>query len=264
MRRTFCERAMDGMAAAFYRRVAGRSPYSYTAIGSFANSGTVSGKLMFDDDSTTFYTSAYAQQTGDWIGVDLGLVRGLREIEILQGRNSVDDVDYFDRTVLETSKDGQIWYPVIADTLERQYVIRWQGRGVDARYVRLRKIESDKTNWAAVRTFSVNPIRPDSLDFDMQAPDRDKAVYAFDNNPYTYYALDGALSFGIVREDSAQVSVDKVLLLRPRSEVTVTQYAADGSAVGRISTEEPYCSISLSPDAVRVRIEGDTDIFEIL
>ena len=89
-------------------------------------------------------------------------------------------------------------------------------------------------------------------------------MYAFDNNPYTYYALDGALSFGIVREDSAQVSVDKVLLLRPRSEVTVTQYAADGSAVGRISTEEPYCSISLSPDAVRVRIEGDTDIFEIL
>ena len=76
--------------------------------------------------------------------------------------------------------------------------------------------------------------------------------------------MDGALSFGIVREDSAQVSVDKVLLLRPRSEVTVTQYAADGSAVGRISTEEPYCSISLSPDAVRVRIEGDTDIFEIL
>ena len=260
----FCERAMDGMAAAFYRRVAGRSPYSYTAIGSFANSGTVSGKLMFDDDSTTFYTSAYAQQTGDWIGVDLGLVRGLREIEILQGRNSVDDVDYFDRTVLETSKDGQIWYPVIADTLERQYVIRWQGRGVDARYVRLRKIESDKTNWAAVRTFSVNPIRPDSLDFDMQAPDRDKAVYAFDNNPYTYYALDGAMSFGIVRDDSTQVSVDKVLLLRPRSEVTVTQYSADGSAVGRISTEEPYCSISLSPDAVRVRIEGDTDIFEIL
>ena len=260
----FCERAMDGMAAAFYRRVAGRSPYSYTAIGSFANSGTVSGKLMFDDDSTTFYTSAYAQQTGDWIGVDLGLVRGLREIEILQGRNSVDDVDYFDRTVLEASKDGQIWYPVIADTLERQYVIRWQGRGVDARYVRLRKIESDKTNWAAVRTFSVNPVRPDSLDFDMQAPDRDKAVYAFDNNPYTYYALDGALSFGIVREDSAQVSVDKVLLLRPRSEVTVTQYAADGATVGHLSTEDPYCCVSLSPDAVRVRIEGDTDIFEIL
>ena len=82
----FCERAMDGMAAAFYRRVAGRSPYSYTAIGSFANSGTVSGKLMFDDDSTTFYTSAYAQQTGDWIGVDLGLVRGLREIEGLSWR----------------------------------------------------------------------------------------------------------------------------------------------------------------------------------
>ena len=260
----FCERAMDGMAAEFYRRVAGRSPYSYTAIGSFANSGTVSGKLMFDDDSTTFYTSAYAQQTDDWIGVDLGLVRDLREIEILQGRNSVDDVDYFDRTVLEASKDGQIWFPVTADTLERQYIIRWQGRGVDARYVRLRKIESDKTNWAAVRTFSVNPVRPDSLGFDLQAPDRDKAVYAFDNNPYTYYALDGAMSFGIVRDDSTQVSVDKVLLLRPRSEVTVTQYSADGATVGHLSTEDPYCCVRLSQDAVRVRIEGDTDIFEVL
>ena len=260
----FCERAMDGMAAEFYRRVAGRSPYSYTAIGSFANSGTVSGKLMFDDDSTTFYTSAYAQQTDDWIGVDLGLVRDLREIEILQGRNSVDDVDYFDRTVLEASKDGQIWFPVTTDTLERQYIIRWQGRGVDARYVRLRKIESDKTNWAAVRTFSVNPVRPDSLGFDMQAPDRDRAVYAFDNNPYTYYTLDGDLSFGIIREDSIGTDVEKVLLLRPRSEVTVTQYAADGSVAGRLSTEEPYCRLTLSPDAVRVRIEGDTDIFEIL
>ena len=260
----FCERAMDGMAAEFYRRIAGRSPYSYTAIGSFANSGTVSGKLMFDDDSTTFYTSAYAQQTDDWIGVDLGLVRDLREIEILQGRNSVDDVDYFDRTVLEASKDGQIWFPVTADTLERQYIIRWQGRGVDARYVRLRKIESDKTNWAAVRTFSVNPVRPDSLGFDMQAQDRDWAVYAFDNNPYTYYTLDGDLSFGIIREDSTGTDVEKVLLLRPRSEVTVTQYAADGSVAGRLSTEEPYCRLTLSPDAVRVRIEGDTDIFEIL
>ena len=260
----FCERTMDGMAAEFYRRVAGRSPYSYTAIGSFANSGTVSGKLMFDDDSTTFYTSAYAQQTDDWIGVDLGLVRDLREIEILQGRNSVDDVDYFDRTVLEASKDGQIWFPVTADTLERQYIIRWQGRGVDARYVRLRKIESDKTNWAAVRTFSVNPVRPDSLGFDMQAQDRDRAVYAFDNNPYTYYTLDGDLSFDIIREDSTGTDVEKVLLLRPRSEVTVTQYAADGSVAGRLSTEEPYCRLTLSPDAVRVRIEGDTDIFEIL
>ena len=260
----FCERAMDGMAAEFYRRVAGRSPYSYTAIGSFANSGTVSGKLMFDDDSTTFYTSAYAQQTDDWIGVDLGLVRGLREIEILQGRNSVDDVDYFDRTVLEASKDGQIWFPVTADTLEKQYIIRWQGRGVDARYVRMRKIESDKTNWAAVRTFSVNPVRPDSLGFDMQAQDRDRAVYAFDNNPYTYYTLDGDLSFGIIREDSTGTDVEKVLLLRPRSEVTVTQYAADGSVAGRLSTEDPYCRLTLSPDAVRVRIEGDTDIFEIL
>lgn len=257
----FYQNAMDDMVDGFYRRVSGRAPYSFTAVGSFANIGTVSGKLMFDDDSVTFYTSGYAQQTDDWIGVDLGLVRGLREIEILQGRNSVDDVDYFDRTVLEASKDGKIWYPVIPDTLEKQYVIRWEGRGVDARYVRLRKIESEKTNWAAVRTFSVNPVRPDSLGFEMQAPDRDKAVYAFDNNPYTAYALSGVLSFALVQDSGA---AEKVLLLNPHSGIQVRQYAADGSLVRTSAAYDPYCIVELHPSAVRIELEGDTDIFEIL
>ena len=160
----FYENAMDDMLDGFYRRIAGRGPFSYTSIGSYPNSGTVSGKLMFDDDSTTFYTSAYGQRTGDWIGVDLGIVRGLREINILQGRNSVDDVDYFDMATLEASKDGNLWYPVI-DTIDHQYIINWEGRGIDARYVRLRKLESDKTNWCAVRTFSVNPQRTEPRPF---------------------------------------------------------------------------------------------------
>ena len=172
----FYENAMDDMVNGFYRRLAGRGPFSYTAIGSFPNSGTVSGKLMFDDDSTTYYTSAYGQKTGDWIGVDLGIVRGLREVVILQGRNSTDDVDYFDLATLEASKDNRLWYPLI-DTIDHQYVIKWQGRGIDARYVRLRKLESDKTNWCAIRTFSVNPRRTQDLDFGVQAPDIVKAVY---------------------------------------------------------------------------------------
>ncbi|HIZ85762.1 MAG TPA: beta-N-acetylglucosaminidase domain-containing protein, partial [Candidatus Coprenecus stercoravium] len=258
----FYQNAMDDMADGFYREVAGRSPYSYTAVGSFSNVGTVLGKLMFDGDSATFYTSGYAQKTGDWIGVDLGLVRGVREIEILQGRNSVDDVDYFDRAVLEASKDGQNWFAVIPDTLQQQYVIHWQGRRIDARYVRLRKLESEKTNWAAVRTFSINPLRADSLGFALQAPDREKAVYAFDNNPFTCYELDGVLSFGIPSgEGSAR---DLTLLLRPRSELSIRQYAADGTVLDALLTEEPYCELRLSPDAVKVEIEGDTDIFEIL
>ena len=242
----FYEHAMDDMVDGFYRRLAGRGPFSYTAIGSFPNSGTVSGKLMFDDDSTTYYTSAYGQKTGDWIGVDLGIVRGLREVVILQGRNSTDDVDYFDLATLEASKDNRLWYPLI-DTIDHQYVIKWQGRGIDARYVRLRKLESDKTNWCAIRTFSVNPRRTQDLDFEVQAPDIVKAVYAFDRDPRSYYTLDGTLS-----------------METPFGDERIQQYSSDGIRLGETVTDESYLELNLDPRTARVSVEGTADIFEIL
>lgn len=257
----FYENAMDDMVEEFYRRVAGRAPYSYTAVGSFANIGTVSGKLMFDDDSTTFYTSAYAQRTGDWIGADLGIVRNVKEIEILQGRNSVDDVDYFDHTILEVSKDGNLWYP-LTDSLSGEYIIRWNGSGVDARYVRLRKLESRKTNWAAVRSFSVNPVKIDALGFEVTAPDIDKAVYVFDNNPYTFYSLEGTLSFGIPETGAERNSY--TLLMRLHGPLTVRQYASDGSLLDSVSVKSAYFRFPVMEGAVRVEIEGNADIFEIL
>ena len=257
----FYENAMDDMLDGFYRRIAGRGPFSYTAIGSYPNSGTVSGKLMFDDDSTTFYTSAYGQRTGDWIGVDLGIVRGLREINILQGRNSVDDVDYFDMATLEASKDGNLWYPVI-DTIDHQYIINWEGRGIDARYVRLRKLESDKTNWCAVRTFSVNPQRTESLGFGVEAPDMTKAVYAFDRNPRSFYALDGVLSFEIPSGEDRRDS--RTLLMDPHGTLLIRQYAADGAVLSETVTDNPYCALELDGRTVRVSIEGHADIFEIM
>ena len=257
----FYENAMDDRLDGFYRRIAGRGPFSYTAIGSYPNSGTVSGKLMFDDDSTTFYTSAYGQRTGDWIGVDLGIVRGLREINILQGRNSVDDVDYFDMATLEASKDGNLWYPVI-DTIDHQYIINWEGRGIDARYVRLRKLESDKTNWCAVRTFSVNPQRTESLGFGVEAPDMTKAVYAFDRNPRSFYALDGVLSFEIPSGEDRRDS--RTLLMDPHGTLLIRQYAADGAVLSETVTDNPYCALELDGRTVRVSIEGHADIFEIM
>lgn len=257
----FYENAMDDMLDGFYRRLAGRAPFSYTAIGSYPNSGTVSGKLMFDDDSTTFYTSAYGQRTGDWIGVDLGIVRGLREIHILQGRNSVDDVDYFDKAVLEASKDGNHWYTVI-DTIDRQYAINWKGKGMDARFVRLRKLESSKTNWCAVRTFSVNPSRTEDLGFKVEAPDMVRAVYAFDRNPKSHYALEGVLSMEVPA--GARVSGKHILLMKPYGTVQIRQYSADGAVVAETVTDVPYCELSLDGRTASVSVEGKADIYEIL
>ena len=62
---------------------------------------------MLDNDTTTYYTSANSQKEGDWIGVDLGMVRPVDEVIVHQGRNSVDDVDYFDHVILESSVDAK-------------------------------------------------------------------------------------------------------------------------------------------------------------
>ena len=257
----FYEHAMDDMVDGFYRSLTGRGPFSYTAMGSFPNSGTVTGKLMFDDDSTTYYTSAYGQKTGDWIGVDLGIVRGLREVYILQGRDSEDDVDYFDLAALEASKDNRLWYPLI-DTVDRQYVIRWEGRGIDARYVRLRKLESDKTNWCAVRTFSVNPQYTETLGFNVTAPDMERAVYAFDRNPRSFYALDGVLTVEIPFSDDRVNG--RVLLMRPRGSLLISQYSSDGTRIRETVTHDSYFELKIDPRTAELRIEGSADIFEII
>ena len=257
----FYEHAMDDMVDGFYRSLTGRGPFSYTAMGSFPNSGTVTGKLMFDDDSTTYYTSAYGQKTGDWIGVDLGIVRGLREVYILQGRDSEDDVDYFDLAALEASKDNRLWYPLI-DTVDRQYVIRWEGRGIDARYVRLRKLESDKTNWCAVRTFSVNPQYTETLGFNVTAPDMERAVYAFDRNPRSFYPLDGVLTVEIPFSDDRVNG--RVLLMRPRGSLLISQYSSDGIRIRETVTHDSYFELKIDPRTAELRIEGSADIFEII
>lgn len=80
----FYENAMDDMSAGFFTRLTGDVPASYKGIGTFANVRTTLSKLMFDNDSTTFYTSGVAQKEGDWTGADLGRVRDVEEVRILQ------------------------------------------------------------------------------------------------------------------------------------------------------------------------------------
>lgn len=153
---------------------------------------------MFDNDSTTFYTSGIGQKDGDWIGVDLRDVRDVTEVSILQGRNSVDDVDYFDHAALECSVDGRTWVPLIGE-LTKQYVIHWQGEPVKARYVRLKRLESDRKNYASVRTFDVNPVRIDNLGFKLEMEQPQQGVYAFDQNPGTSCRVTQSLSLRFLK-----------------------------------------------------------------
>ena len=133
----FYEKAMEDMSEAFYEQLTGKKSAVQRPIGSYPSVYTTQSKNMLDADSLSFYHSGVGQKTGDWIGLDLGKVMPIWEVDLKQGRNATDDVDYFDHAILECSADGQSWTPLVAD-LQKQYDIHWTGQGVQGRYVRLR------------------------------------------------------------------------------------------------------------------------------
>lgn len=255
----FYENAMDDMVAGFFTRLTGDVPASYRGIGTFANVRTTLSKLMFDNDSTTFYTSGVAQKEGDWTGADLGRVRDVEVVRILQGRNSVDDVDYFDHAVVEYSEDGKTWTPLTGE-LEKQYVINWSGEPVRARYVRLKRLESPRTNWASVRSFEVNPVRAERLGFEIEAEDAAQALYAFDRNPGTSFENRGVLKFGIP-EGTKQYTL--LLKLPAEGAVTVRQLAADGTEAARTTVDRPFAEVAVAEGAATIELEGQAEVFEI-
>lgn len=256
----FYENAMDDMGRDFYRNMTGESPQIRFGIGSFANINTILNKLMFDNDTTTYYTSGYAQKNGDWIGADLGGVIPVREISILQGRNSVDDVDYFDHARLEYSTDGKTWTPLI-DDMKGQYVIKWKGQPFLARYVRLYKLESPKTNWASVRSFDINPVTPESLGIRIKADDMSRAMAAFDRNTATCVPCGNGLSFSVPVK-----AAGCILLLRQAEDgkLGVTLKAADGSVLSCEETGDDYFRFGINENAAEIELSGDAEIFEIM
>ncbi len=257
----FYENTMNDLAYEFLKKLTGEMPSVYKGIGSFNNLGTTLSKLMLDNDSTTFYTSGTSQNDQSWIGVDLGCVRTVSEISILQGRNSINDVDYFDHTVLEYSEEGKVW-KALTDSLKNQYVIAWKEEPVKARYVRLKKLPSAKTNWAAIRSFEVNPIRLESLPFHVEAKDREKVLFAFDKHPDTSYANSGTLSFTLPEK-----ATECTLLTKPdasKSPVQLRQLAADGKVLSTTTIDTPFVKVNFVKGATKVEVEGKVEIFEVI
>lgn len=259
----FYENAMDDMADGFVTRLLGYQPMQYKGIGSFGNSGTILTKLMFDNDSTTHYTSGAAQKAGDWIGVDLGSVIDVDHVSILQGRNSVDDVDFFDHAVLEYSADGRKWTPMI-DDMKNQYVINWQGEPVKARYVRLRRLDSKRTNYASVRSFEVNPVTPARLGLNIESDDAQKALLAFDKLPGTSYVNHGTLSFDVADGTGEYTILAGKMPESGASQVRLSQLKADGTVIAETVVDAPYFKVKVADGADRIRIDGNIEIFEIL
>lgn len=255
----FYENAMDDMAHGFLKKLTGRVPRDYKGTGSFGNSNTILTKLMLDNDTSTHYTSGVPQRAGSWIGVDLRDVRDVTEVEIFQGRNSVDDVDYFDNAVLEYSEDGRVW-KALTEAMEKQYDIHWEGDAVKARYVRLKRLESKRTNYASVRVFNVNPMRADKLGFALYTPDVEKALLAFDENPATSFCCNDGFGFEIA--DGAKSYI--MLMNRISNPLKCCQLDAEGKTVAEFVTDSPYTEIEVADGAEKIVFDGETEIFEII
>lgn len=253
----FYENAMDDMLAAFYTKLSGKVPTAYIPVGTYPNLSAPAAKFMLDGDDETYYHSGRSQQTGHWIGLDLGTVRPIKEITVLQGRNSVDDVDYFDNVILEASVDGNQW-SALTDSLKNTYEIRWQGDPVDARYVRIAKKPSSKKSWCAVRTFDVKLVSPEIDALNIAAADTAKAIRAFDENPTTTYDLDGELTFTPGNASSV------VILMKDSSPITITQLDGNGNKLGAATASNAYTSLQLNPKAEKVSVNGKATINEII
>lgn len=257
----FYETAMDDMASGFFKRLTGKVPAFYKGVGSFATIRTTQGKLMFDNDSTTFYHSGTSQKTDDWVGADLGCVRPVYEVRILQGRNSVDDVDYFDNAVLEYSSEGKVWTPLTGE-LKKQYVIAWKSdKPIEAQFIRLRKLQSDKRSWIAVRSFEVNPGDPTRLPFKIDSNNLQFAVNAFDENLCTSFINQDVLTFGV---EKGVLGYTMLLKLLDGAEVKCRQLDIKGKLLAETMITTDFFKMSLLKKTAKIQIVGDVEIFEIL
>ena len=181
-------------------------------------------------------------------------------MKIIQGRNSVDDVDYFDNTILEASADGKTWTALTGE-LAKTYEINWKGDAIQARYVRMRKLQSDKKSWCAVREFVVNPTTPESLPFKVESSDINAAMNGFDENPCTSFKNDGKLTFGIGNGTKGYTLLtDKA----NATDVTFNQYDKKGKLLSSTPVDSSMMSVSLNKKAVKAEIEGKVEIFEII
>ncbi|MDE7411354.1 MAG: discoidin domain-containing protein, partial [Paramuribaculum sp.] len=252
-------RSLDDMVYHFLYKLTGIRPAIYKGIGTYPNLRTSLSKLMLDNDTTTYYTSANSQGAGDWIGVDLGELRPVEEIIVHQGRNSVDDVDYFDNVALEYSTDGRQWI-ALTDSLPKTYIVTWEGAPVEARYVRLKRLDSDKKNWASVRSFKVNPPSAKRIPLNVTASDAQGALLAFDSNPMTTFDSKDSISFD--RKSKA----DKLIILGTEltPAFTLLQLDSKGNTIAQTPVNTAYSTIAIEPAAVRFTLRGNGKLAEII
>lgn len=231
----------------------------YRPIGTYRNLGDSMAQLMLDGKTDTYWTSGSGQGKGNWVGLDLREVRPVTEINIRQGRNDVDDVDFFDHAILEASKDGKTW-TALTEPMKNQYVIEWKGEPVEARYVRLRRLDSKRSNWMSIRKFEVNPMNEERIGFEVESVEPAAFARIFDGDPSSSYDLNprGAK---FARPEGAETLT---FLMGPAPQLAIEQINAQGETLVNERLESPYVKVTLLPETATLRLSGKGTIYEVL
>ena len=135
----------------------------YAVLGGQKMSMDDNAQKMFDGDLNTYTQWNVIQQKDDYFGVDLGVVKTVTDIRIIQG-NSDTHHDYFHKAVLEYSEDGKT-FTQLGSQYNDTYRIELDDLNIQARYVRLRLVETGTASkpdyWTHVREFTVNEEKPE-------------------------------------------------------------------------------------------------------
>ena len=239
---SFYERLMNDMAVAYYKHLTGENSSVPSAFGVYNSLRAPQVKYMFDNDPETYYHSGNGQRTDDYVAVDLSSVIKVKSVEIVQGRNSVDDVDYFDHTVLEYSADGETW-TALTEPLEGVYEIEWKGEPFMARYVGIRKLESKKRNWLAIRSFDINPVT--------------EAEYGADSNPFTFLVTEGEATFAI-KPTTKHITL---LMGDVKADARCKVYDAEGAVIADVAVDKAILHLDVA-NAASLTLTGVDAVFE--
>src|SRR5699024_7387520 len=85
-----------------------KEPTFYAVLGGREMVASAESDKMFDGNPSTYASFSVNQKAGDYFGIDLGAVKELHSVHVLQGKTDSYH-DYFHKAVLECSVDGQHW-----------------------------------------------------------------------------------------------------------------------------------------------------------
>ena len=165
----------------------------YAVIGGEKRSLDDNAQKMFDGDLTTYAQWTVDQQQNDYIGVDLGIVKTVTDIRIVQA-NSDTHHDYFHKAVLEYSADGKT-FTQLGEQYDDTYYIELDDLNIQARYVRLRLVETGTSSksdyWTYIREFTVNEQAPEGNRVYTNVESYAKQPLTIDGKEYSLSDLSG-------------------------------------------------------------------------